>query len=98
MGPSGKPRKVAPPTIAMARGRSSGVNITGSTASDSGVMTAAARPSETRAAMSWPLVAEYAQARDDRPNKTSAPSSRRLRPYRSPSRPAGSNAAARTRL
>ena len=54
IGPIGKPRTVAPPTIAMALGRSAAVNITGSTASDSGRIAAAARPSTARAAISCP--------------------------------------------
>ena len=48
--------KVAPPTIAIAFGRSSGANITGTTASASGRITAAARPRTARAAISSPVL------------------------------------------
>ena len=90
--------KVAPPTMAIARGRSAGVNMTGSTASASGRMTAAASPSTARAAISSPVEVEYAHASDATPKSPSAISSSFLRPMRSPSSPAGSSAAARTRL
>ena len=89
---------VAPPTTAIALGRSAGVNITGSTASASGKITAAASPRTARAAMSSPVEVEYAQASEAKPKTASAQISSYFRPIRSPSRPAGSSAAASTRL
>ena len=97
-GPTGKAMKVAPITTAMARGRSSSVNMTGITAIDIGKMAAAPRPSTARAAISSADEVENAHAADEAPNSTSAISSSFLRPIRSPSRPAGSSAAASTRL
>ena len=85
-------------TTAMAFCRSAGVNSTGITASDSGMITAAPTPSTARAATSSPDVCEYAQASDARPKSTSAGTRIFLRPNRSPSSPAGSSKAARTRL
>ena len=89
---------VAPITIAMARGRSSSVNMTGSTAMDIGKMTAAPSPSTARAAISSAGEPANAHAAELAPNTISAAISIRLRPNRSPSRPAGSSAAASTRL
>ena len=90
--------KVADAISAIAFCRSSGANSTGITASDSGKMAAAPRPSTARAAISSPVLVAYAHAAELAPNKTSATSSTFLRPNRSPSRPAGSMAAASTRL
>ena len=59
-------------TTAIAFCRSAGVNSTGITASDSGRITAAPRPSTARAATSSPDECEYAQASEARPNSTSA--------------------------
>ena len=61
-------------------------------------MAAAPIPSTARAAISSPTLAAYAHAAELAPNRTSATSSTFLRPNRSPSRPAGSIAAASTRL
>ena len=57
---------------------------------------AAASPRMTLAPMSSPAEDAYAQASEPRPNSVSAASSRRLRPKRSPSNPAGSIIAPRT--
>ena len=84
--------------IAIALGRSSAVNSTGSIASESGRIAAAPSPSTARAAISSPADVEYAHAAELMPNSTSAASSTFLRPSRSPSSPAGSTAAASTRL
>ncbi len=97
-GPTGKAMNVAPITTAMARGCSSGANSTGSTAIDIGKITAAPRPSTARAAISSPGDPAKAHAAELAPNTTSAISSIFLRPTRSPSSPAGSRAAASTRL
>jgi hypothetical protein len=80
---------------ALARSAESG-KIDGSTASDSGIMTAAPRPRAARAAISAPALAEYAHHNDAPPKITSPASSRRLRLARSPSAPAGSSTAAST--
>src|SRR5215469_15795689 len=90
--------KVAEAISAIAFCRSCGENSTGITDSDSGKMAAAPTPSNARAAISSPALAAYAHATEPTPNKTSAASSTFLRPSRSPSRPAGSIAAASTRL
>ena len=97
-GPTGKPRNVAPITTAMARGRSSSVNRTGITAMDMGRITAALSPRMARAAISSPAEVAKAHARELTPNTARAISSIFLRPSRSPSIPAGSSAAASTRL
>ena len=89
---------VAPITTAIALGRSSGANSTGSTAIDIGKIIAAPRPSTARAAISSPADPANAHAAELAPNTTSAISSIFLRPARSPSIPAGSRAAASTRL
>ena len=89
---------VAPMTTAMARGCSSGVKSTGSTAIDIGKITAAPRPITARAAISSPGDPAKAHAAELAPNTTSAINSIFLRPTRSPSSPAGSRAAASTRL
>ena len=89
---------VAEAISAIAFCRSCGANSTGITESDMGKMAAAPIPSAARAAISSPALAAYAQAAELAPNKTSAASSTFLRPSRSPSRPAGSIAAASTRL
>src|SRR5215472_7882658 len=90
--------KVADAISAIALCRSSGANSTGITESASGKMAAAPIPSAARAAISSPVPAAYAHATEAAPNKISAASSTFLRPSRSPSRPAGSIAAASTRL
>ena len=90
--------KVADAISAMAFCRSSGANSTGITDKDSGKMAAAPMPSTARAAISSPVPPAYAQAAELAPNKVSATSSTFLRPSRSPSMPAGSIAAASTRL
>ena len=90
--------KVADAISAIAFCRSSGANSTGITDSDSGKMAAAPIPSTARPAMSSPVPDAYAHAAELAPNRTSAPSSTFLRPSRSPSMPAGSIAAASTRL
>ena len=90
--------KVADAISAIAFCRSSGANSTGITESDSGKMAAAPIPSSARAAISSPVLVAYAHAAELAPNRTSATSSTFLRPSRSPSRPAGSIAAASTRL
>ena len=90
--------KVADAISAIAFCRSSGANSTGITASDSGKMAAAPIPSTARAPISSAVLVAYAHAAELAPNKTSATSSTFLRPSRSPSRPAGSMAAASTRL
>ena len=84
--------------IAIAFGRSSAVNSTGSIDSESGRIAAAPSPSTARAAISSPDDVAYAHAAELMPNSTSATSSTFLRPSRSPSSPAGSTAAASTRL
>src|ERR1700736_5170980 len=94
----GKLMKVADAITAIAFCRSSGANSTGITDSDSGKMAAAPIPSTARAAISSPVLAAYAHAAELAPNKISATSSTFLRPNRSPSMPAGSIAAASTRL
>src|SRR5216683_8137082 len=98
MGPIGKLTKVADAISAIAFCRSSGANSTGITDSDSGKMAAAPIPSTALAVINSPVLAAYAHAAELAPNKISATSSTFLRPSRSPSRPAGSIAAARTRL
>ena len=90
--------KVADAMSAMAFCRSSGANSTGITDRDSGKMAAAPMPSTARAAISSPTLEAYAHAAELAPNSTSATSSTFLRPSRSPSMPAGSIAAASTRL
>ena len=90
--------KVADAISAIAFCRSSGPNSTGITARDSGKMAAAPTPSAARAAISSPTPLAYAHAAELAPNKTSAASITFFRPSRSPSRPAGSIAAASTRL
>ena len=90
--------KVADAISAIAFCRSCGANSTGITESDSGKMAAAPIPSTARAAISSPVLVAYAHAAELAPNTTSATSSTFLRPNRSPSRPAGSIAAASTRL
>ena len=90
--------KVADAISAIAFCRSSGANSTGITASDSGKMAAAPIPSIARAAISSPVLVAYAHATEPAPNTMSATRSTFLRPNRSPSRPAGSMAAASTRL
>ena len=89
---------VADAISAIAFCRSSGANSTGITESDSGKMAAAPMPSIARAAISSPVLVAYAHAAELTPNTMSATSSTFLRPSRSPSRPAGSMAAASTRL
>ena len=89
---------VADAISAIAFCRSSGANSTGITDSDSGKMAAAPTPSSARAAISSPVLVAYAQAAEAAPNRTSAASSTFFRPSRSPSMPAGSIAAASTRL
>ena len=90
--------KVADAISAIARCRSSGANSTGITDSDSGKMAAAPIPSTARPAISSPVPDAYAHSAELAPNRTSATSSTFLRPSRSPSMPAGSIAAASTRL
>ena len=97
-GPIGKLRKIVEAITAVAFCRSSGANSTGMMASASGMIAAAPRPSTARAAISSPEVTAYAQAAELTPKVASPVISTRLRPQRSPSIPAGSTAAASTRL
>src|ERR1700722_10359349 len=90
--------KVADAISAIAFCRSSGANSTGITDRDNGKMAAAPTPSTARAAISSPTPEAYAHAAELAPNSSSATSSTFLRPSRSPSSPAGSIAAASTRL
>ena len=90
--------KVVEAITAIAFGRSASVNSTGITDSASGRIAAAPTPSSARAAISSPMLAAYAQSAELTPNSASAISRTRLRPYRSPSSPAGRMAAASTRL
>ena len=90
--------KVADAISAIAFCRSSGRNRTGITARDSGKMAAAPTPSTARPRISAPTLPAYAHAAELAPNRTSAASSTFFRPSRSPSMPAGSIAAASTRL
>ncbi len=84
--------------IATALRSSSGENSTGSTDSASGNTAAAPMPKTARATISSPTLAAYAQAAELSRKTVSAMSRSRLRPYRSPSSPAGRIAAAITRL
>src|ERR1700730_2395314 len=61
-------------------------------------MAAAPIPSTARAAISSPVLAAYAHAAELAPNKISATRSTFFRPHPSPTMPAGSIAAASTRL
>ena len=97
-GPTGKLTNVAEAMIAIALGRSSAVNSTGSIERESGRIAAAPSPSSARAAISSPDEVDRAHRAELTPNSTSAPSNTFLRPSRSPSSPAGSTAAAITRL
>ncbi len=95
-GPSGMPRAEAAEIMPTALPRSSGVNIAGSTASDSGMISAAPTPITARAATTA-FTSEAREPRTEPARKTPSPViSIRRRPNRSPSRPAGSISAAKT--
>ena len=61
-----------------------------------GVRIAAPTPIAARTAMSWPGSSTRAPRAEAPPNSARPISSRRLRPYRSPSAPAGSSSPAKT--
>ena len=98
MGPTGYVIITMPMSTVRALARSRSVKRTGKTAKDSGMMNAAPRPSTVRAATRPAADGEYAHTSDAAPNRTRAATSSRLRPNRSPSRPAGKSMAAKTRL
>ncbi len=97
MGPAGAARKLAAAQMPTARGRSSSVKSAVSAASAITITPAPASPSTALAAMNTPADGAQAQAAEPAPNMARALSITFLRPYRSPSSPAGSMAAASAR-
>jgi hypothetical protein len=96
IGPSGSATKFAAAQMPTARGRSSALNSTAMPDSTSGITSAAPNPSTACAAMNAAGVVEVAASTEPPAYPTSAISSIRLRPNRSPSRPPGSTPAAST--
>ena len=96
MGPIGSETKLTAAQIPTALGRSSGVNSTARADIAITIRGAPAKPSRTRAARNSPEVWETAQPAEASPKSNRAPSITRLRPNRSPRRPAGSISAAST--
>ena len=89
--------KLAPDQTPTALGRSSSAKSTVSADRTITMIPAPATPRTTRAAMNSPGDVEKAVSADPAPNNASDVISTFLRPYRSPSSPAGSMAAASTR-
>jgi hypothetical protein len=96
MGPIGKATKFAAAQIPTALGRSALLNSTVSAVIDITITPAPASPRSSRAARNSVTDVEYAHAADPAPKSPREMSITFLRPYRSPSRPAGSIAAAST--